>query len=80
MPRPKIEYGVIFSTAFERGCIVTSNKPDDLGNFLAIAPDGVECEFSVRMVTAVTGKARDALMIEAKRKAGYKIISETYRG
>ncbi len=50
-----LKVGDVFSTDVESGCVVTS--VDDIpvnGHFLALAPDGVECYYSLAMVKIVT--------------------------
>jgi hypothetical protein len=44
-----LNVGDIFDTPFETGCVVTEPVDSD-GNFVAIDSDGVECNYTVRMV------------------------------
>lgn len=45
-----IEPGTRFDTPFEDGCVAVE-VPDDLGNFVALDSDGIECLFFIDMVT-----------------------------
>jgi hypothetical protein len=44
--------GGLFDTIAERECVATS-EPDDVGNFLAVDSEGVECEFTTQMIVRV---------------------------
>jgi hypothetical protein len=48
--------GGLFDTVAERGCVATS-EPDEVGNFLAVDSEGVECEFTTRMIVQVHAAA-----------------------
>lgn len=49
-PNIVIALGTVFDTPFENGCVAVE-APDDLGNFVALDSDGVECLFFIDMVT-----------------------------
>jgi hypothetical protein len=44
-----LKVGTRFDTEFESYCVVT-DPPDELGNFLAIDSEGVECQYGIEMV------------------------------
>jgi hypothetical protein len=48
----EIHVGTVFDTDFETGCVATT-EPTQWGSFNAIDSDGVECTFSLSMVTEV---------------------------
>ena len=48
--RERIAPGVKFTTPHESDACVASGTPDELGNFLAIDSEGVECMFGLAMV------------------------------
>lgn len=45
--------GDVFATPFEAGCVVTTLPDDASGIFYALDSDGVECSYSVAMVTEI---------------------------
>lgn len=48
--------GAEFDTPFERGCIVVT-LPNSRGNFVALDSAGVECHYTLDMVTCVHGES-----------------------